>query len=171
MKKNLTNILIAIGLLVLVVITRLIPHLSNFTPIFAFGIFSVALFKNRFLATVLPITAMFISDIFIGFYPEIWAVYLSISIAMLISYSISKTPNVLKIGITSLIAPTIFFILSNLAVWNVWYPATSAGLVACYINAIPFYGYSIISTLAYSFAFFGLYKLVTKENLLLISAK
>jgi hypothetical protein len=114
---------------------------------------------------------MFLSDIFIGFYPEIWAVYVSVALAMLISYSIVKTPTKMKVGITSLVAPTVFFILSNLAIWQVWYPSTFGGLVTCYINAIPFYGYSLISTLAYSFGFFGLYKLATKENLLVIPVK
>lgn len=171
MKKNQLNILIAIVLLAFVFITRLIPHVSNFTPIFAFGIFSVTLFKNRIISTILPIAAMFLSDIFIGFYPEIWAVYVSVAFAMLISYSIMKNPTALKVGISSLAAPTVFFILSNLAVWTVWYPATFSGLVSCYVSAIPFYGYSVISTLAYSFAFFGLYKLVTKENLLLSTSK
>lgn len=171
MKKNHTNILISIFLIAFVFATRLIPHVSNFTPIFAFGIFTVTLFKNRILSTILPIAAMFLSDIFIGFYPEIWAVYVSVAVSMLISYSIIKNPSALKVGISSFAAPTIFFILSNLAVWISWYPTTLSGFVSCYVNAIPFYGYSIVSTLAYSFAFFGLHKLATKENLLLSTSK
>lgn len=171
MNKNKTNIAIALGLIIFVVITRLIPHVSNFTPIFALGIFSVSLLKNRFLTTLVPIAAMFISDIFIGFYPEIWAVYVSLAVAMILSYSIAKNSTVFKVGAASLAAPTAFFILSNLAVWQVWYPTTLSGLTTCYINAIPFYGYSLISTFAYSFAFFGLYKLATKENLLLSTIK
>ena len=35
------------------------------------------------------------------------------------------------------------------------YPHTLAGLEACYIAALPFFGYTLLGNLAFSAAFFG----------------
>lgn len=171
MKKFNHNFTVAIIFTFFVVLTRLIPHLSNFTPIFALGIFTTVLFKNRTISLALVLGAMLVTDIFIGFYPEVWAVYASTIIAIGLSTLFTKNPSFLKLGISSLSAPTIFFVLSNLAVWFAWYPHSFEGLSMCYFNAIPFYGYSLISTFAYTFAFFSIYKIVTKQNLVLVSEK
>jgi hypothetical protein len=50
----------------------------------------------------------------------------------------------------------LFFLLSNFGVWlGGWYPMTGSGLVACFVNAIPFYGYTVAGDLAFTVALFG----------------
>ena len=53
---------------------------------------------------------------------------------------------------------TSFFLLSNFAVWmgSNMYPHTGAGLLACYVAAIPFYANDIMSTAVTAGALFGL---------------
>jgi hypothetical protein len=53
---------------------------------------------------------------------------------------------------------TSFFLLSNFAVWmgSNMYPHTAAGLLACYVAAIPFYANDIMSTAVTAGALFGL---------------
>ena len=158
------NILISIILLTLLIASRLIPHISNFTPVFAIGLFSYTLFKKNSLSFVLPILGMLFTDLFIGFYQNVWAVYLSMAIAIVVSNLINTNKKQITILSRSLSAPTIFFILSNLSVFFVWYPFSLEGFVSCYVNAIPFYGYSIASTLIYSFVFYSIHYLVLDRN-------
>lgn len=158
------NILISIILLTLLIISRLIPHLANFTPVFAIGLFSYSLFKKQYLSFIIPLIGMIITDAIIGFYPNVWAVYLSMVIAIVLSNLINTPKKQLTIITRSLSAPTIFFVLSNLSVFFVWYPFNLEGFISCYVNAIPFYGYSVVSTLAYSYVFISLYSLLFKEQ-------
>lgn len=171
MKKLNMNFILILFFVAFSILTRLIPHISNFTSVFALGIFTFASTKNKLLSSLLPVFVMFISDIFLGFYPDVWAVYASLTIALLLSSLVMNNLSSRKIVLNSFVSPTIFFILSNLAIFPYWYPVSFSGLMQCYYNAIPFYGYSLISTLAYSFAFFGLNKLITKENLLTVNTK
>jgi hypothetical protein len=151
------NIILSIALIAFVIITRLLPHISNFTPIFAIGIFAAYTFKNRWISILLPISAMFLSDIFLGFYSEIWAVYTSMAIAHFTNYKFAQSNKAKNIAISSFVAPTIFFILSNLAVFASWYPHTIVGLSECYISALPFYGATLVSTFAFSFLIWGVF--------------
>lgn len=49
-------------------LTRLIPHPPNFTPIGAIAIFSGASFADRRIAMLVPLLAMLVSDLFLGFH-------------------------------------------------------------------------------------------------------
>lgn len=159
------NILISIILLTLLIASRLIPHISNFTPVFAIGLFSFKIFKRNSFSFILPLAGMFLTDLIIGFYQNVWAVYLSIVIAIVLSNLIDTKKKQLTIFARSISAPTIFFILSNLSVFFIWYPLSVAGFVQCYVNAIPFYGYSVLSTLVYSFVFNSLYSSFFEKQL------
>src|SRR5690554_7475691 len=55
------------GVLMLIVVlaafSRLIPHPPNFTPIGAMALFGAAWFTNRFQALLLPLLALWLSDL------------------------------------------------------------------------------------------------------------
>lgn len=159
------NILISIILLTLLIASRLIPHLSNFTPVFAIGLFSFTIFKRNSLSFVIPLVGMLLTDVFLGFYQNVWAVYLSMVLAIVLSNLINTQRKQITILTRSLTAPTIFFVLSNLSVFFIWYPFSLQGFIQCYVNAIPFYGYSVISTLVYSLILNFLYSLVFEKQL------
>ena len=127
------------------VISRLIPHPPNFTPIIASSIMAPLILKDRLFGLVIPISAMFISDIIIGFHPYQFVVYSSILIIGLLS---PMKKNIIKIGLISIFASIWFFISTNFAVWIIWdyYPKTIEGLFTCYTLALPFFKNTLIST-------------------------
>ena len=62
-----------------------------------------------------------------------------------------------------------FYLITNFAEWLVptdpvvlKYPQTAAGLVQCYVMALPFFGYTLLGNLAFSAAFFGADALLTQ---------
>ena len=150
-----------IGIILLAVVTRLIPHAPNFSPIGGLALFSGANFKNKF-SFLIPILAMIISDIFLGFHKTIPYVYLSFFIIFLIGRSIKnyKWKSLLS---ASLISSIIFFIITNFGVWLNFnmYPKTVDGLIQCYIMGIPFFRNTLISDLFYSFSFFYGYRFLS----------
>ena len=113
-----TKIFFAIALIAIGVAGRLLPHAWNFAPIVAIGIFSGAYLGKRF-AFAVPVIAMIISDIFLGFY--LWqmnlTVYLAMGIAGLIGLFLQKKKTPVTIALASIGGSTIFFLITNGAVW------------------------------------------------------
>jgi len=89
-------------------------------------------------------------------YLATWAWYGAI--CLLGSGLLAKRSSALRVVVGVLASSTSFFILSNFMVWAAggMYPATAAGLGACYVAAIPFYANDLISTAFFAGAFFGL---------------
>ena len=60
-----------------------------------------------------------------------------------------------------------FYLISNFATWMLgnMYPQTLAGLAACYVAALPFFGYTLIGNLFYSAFFFGAHAWLTRRQL------
>ncbi len=140
---------------------RLIPHLPNFTPITSLALFSGLMFKRKWLSIVIPIVAMILSDIVLGFSEiTIW-VYLAISTISITNWFQSKI-NMKSILLSSLI----FFIISNFGVWLIGgYPHTINGLFMCFTLAIPFFGYSILGDLFWGYTFRESFKLIENKFL------
>lgn len=151
-------------LVVLVVATRLLPHPMNFAPIGALGLFSGAYVTNR-RAWLIPLAALFISDLFIGFYTPLimLSVYISFAIsAVLGRYALSQKRSVIRIGSAAVASATILFVLSNFTLWltGLYYPMTFEGLTLCFVRAIPFYGYTLAGDFFYAAVLFGSYEIV-----------
>lgn len=178
-----TKILVCFTILVaLAVICRLMPMpagIYGITPMFAMAIFGGVVFKkDKKYAFLLPILSFFICDVLIqvlfnmgawstpGFYDGQLLNYVLFALLTFIGLGIRK-PGILSIGIASIIAPTVFYILSNLGVWAFagFYPMTGAGLKACYVAGWPFYfPYSLLSTLLFSAVLFGAYRLYSSRT-------
>ena len=63
----------------------------------------------------------------------------------------------------------IFYLLTNLGVWlNGSYGYTFDGLINCYVLALPFFGYSLISTLLFSVIIESLYGIFKKKSFKII---
>ena len=126
-------------------LTRIIPHPPNFTPILATAIMAPLLLKDRLYGMAIPIFAMFLSDIVIGFHPYQFVIYLTLATIALVA-PINK--NYIRLGLLALLGSLWFFITTNFAVWALWdyYPKTIEGLIASYTLAIPFFKNTLIST-------------------------
>ena len=58
-----------------------------------------------------------------------------------------------KINLKSIILSSlIFFLVTNFGVWLIGYPNTLEGFIACYIAAIPFFGWTVAGDLFYSYS-------------------
>ena len=138
--------LLIIGFLLFAVVVRLIPHPPNFTPIAALALFGSTTFRNKWFGLLLPIIAMGISDLYLGFYSiSIW-VYSSFFLISLLGLYWKKI-KVKNVFISSLI----FFIITNFGVWLGGYPKTIEGFLLCYTMAIPFFINSILGDLFFSY--------------------
>lgn len=144
---------------------RLIPHAPNFTPIAAMALFGGATLSNKRLAFVLPLIAMFISDLIIGFHSTMWAVYIAFAITVFIGTKINGKVNPLNVITASIASSSLFFIITNFAVWlgSTFYPQNLSGLVECYIAAIPFFNNGLVGDLFYSGILFTVFALAVQR--------
>lgn len=165
LNKKGENIEFSIGLvfILMAVILRFLPHLPNFAPVEAIALFG-GTYLSRKTALILPLTAMLISDIFLGFYqiPVMVFVYGSFLISVLLGFSIKKNKKWYTILGASIFSAIIFFLLTNFAVWafTPWYAKTFSGIIQCYIMALPFFRNTLLGDLFYVVVFFGAYELV-----------
>ena len=136
---------IIIGLIVLAILTRLIPHPPNFAPITGIALFSAINFNNRFFKFFVPLISLVIFDLIIGFSLINIFVYLSFIVIVLVGNHFKK----IKLK-SVLISSIVFFIISNFGVWLIGYPKTVSGIVMCYTAAIPFFINTILGDLFYS---------------------
>ena len=143
-----------IAVILLAIIARLIPHAPNFTPIGGLALFSGAHFKKK-VALIIPLAAMFISDIFLGFHKTMPYVYVSFIIIALIG-GLIKNDKWQSLALASLMSSVLFFLITNFGVWatGTMYQKNLSGLMQSYAFGIPFFRNTLISDLFYSFSFF-----------------
>ncbi len=136
---------------------RLVPHPPNFGPVGALALFSGAMLGRRWLAFAAPLGAVLLSDLVLGFYPELLFVYASVVAIVLIGWAVAKRKTVLTIAAGAIASSVLFFAVTNFGVWLMmdYYPRTLAGLAACYAGAIPFFQNTLTSDLFYAGLLFG----------------
>ena len=151
--------------IVLIVLSRLIPHPPNFTPLIAGAVFLPFMLKDKVLVVGLPLLCLFISDLIIGFRTLMLWTYGAFLIIGLTVFNLSKLNLKTLLGL-SLISPTIFFVISNFGVWltAAIYTKDLNGFLECYFVALPFYGNSLTSTVLFSLVFFLTRNLIIKSN-------
>lgn len=151
-------------LLLLGILTRFLPHAANFTPVAAIAIFGGIYLPKRW-SVLAPLTIMFVSDIFIGFYslPIMASVYFGFILSGLIGLYAKnhKTFGVILSG--TILSSFIFFLLTNAAVWmfGTMYTHNFSGLIQSYYMAIPFFKNSLAGDLFYATILIGGYEFIT----------
>ena len=149
---------------IVLAISRLIPHPPNFTPILAMAVTMPMLTSDRYMAIVIPLLAMFVSDIFIGFHSYMFWVYTSFIAVTLMSYMFMKQFKFVNVWIMSLLSSLLFFIVTNFGVWTTgYYGLNFNGLIQSYFFAIPFFGYNVLSTLIFSVLIESIYKIYSND--------
>ena len=149
----------------------------GFAPQIAMTFFGGAVIKDKKLAFLLPILSMFVSDALYellyktgigtmpGFYKGQVTNYILFASMTVFGFLITKL-NFTRIFLVALTAPTAYFILSNFVVWigggGLHRPKTFSGLMMCYNDAWPFFGWSVAASLVFSAVLFGGYALINK---------
>ncbi len=141
------QIFICISIFVALSMSRFIPHPPNFTSLLALSFYVPVLLGVRYLPVLLISFA--ITDFIIGYHLGTHWTWGSVLIIGLISKYFSKNINTRIIG--SLFGAFIFYLITNFGVWTSgMYNFTLNGLIECYTLAIPFFTYSLISTIIFS---------------------
>jgi hypothetical protein len=152
---------------------------SGFSPVIAIALFSGFIIKQKDLSFILPLLALLVSDAVIqllysqdlfpyaGFYSGQWKNYLILLVATLIGWALKgRSYGSLMIG--AVVAPTVFFLLSNFSVWanttEVIYPKTFSGLLTCYEAGLPFYKNALIATLVFLPVILFSYNYITRSK-------
>ena len=145
-----------ISLVLILAFSRIIPHPPNFTPIITIAIMSGYLFRNIYLSIATLLISMLLSDAFIGFYKNMFFVYLSLIFIVYIFYKIGNKINFKNLFLFSIFGSFIFYLISNYGVWYFGglYEKDFNGLIKCYFLAIPFFKNTLISTIIFSYAAF-----------------
>ena len=146
-----------VGIVLAAAAMRMIPHAPNFTPIMAIALFGGAYFANKKAAFAVPLAAMYLSDLFLGFDGSMPFVYGSFALTVCLGLMIQGRYSPLRIGGAALAGSILFFIITNMGVWITGnlYPMTAQGLLTCYIAAIPFFRNTLMGDMVYILFLFG----------------
>src|SRR5215470_9035620 len=129
------------GIVIAAASSRVVPHPPNVAPIAAMALFGGAYAANRKLAYLLPLAALLLSDLVLGFtvYGSTLlrsqpVVYACIVGTAAMGRLIRDRRSVLQIGTVAVASSMLFYVVTNFAVWaaGTIYPLTWAGLTTCY---------------------------------------
>jgi hypothetical protein len=167
------------GIVAAVALARVLPHPPNFAPAAALALFAAVTLTPRWLGLVLPMAAMFLSDVLLevttrlgllegwlahghGFHHWMVVVYAAMAavagLGMLVRGRRWEFIPAAAVG-----GSVLFFLVTNFAVWaeglvdgpTAMYPPTWDGLVECYVAGLPFYRMTLVGDLLFCGVLFG----------------
>ncbi len=145
-------------LIVFALLTRLIPHPDwlNFTAVGGALLYFGA--RRPWREMLGPVAALIATDyvltVFTYHYAFHWQAYVTtwiwyLSVMALGQILLRTRTTFLRVAAGVILGPTMFWVVSNYAVWAVsggMYPHTLSGLETCFIAGLPFYRNDLIST-------------------------
>ncbi len=136
------------------------PNIAAVTGVTIFAGFAI---RNIWLALAVPIAAMALADVVLGWYPEIVFTYVGMAAGVLLARGLLHPLTPVRLIGTTFAASLVFFILSNLGVFvSGYYGYTFDGLVACYVAALPFWQNSLIADFTSTALVFAIYLALTR---------
>ncbi len=165
MKTKILNLLNPFLIITIAALLRLLPHPPNVAPIAAMALFG-GVYLNKKYALILPLLALFISDLFLGFYgaPMMSFVYGSFLLTGCIGIFLKNHKKPAAIISAALFSSLLFYLITNFGVWltTPLYPKTLSGLLNCYTMAIPFFRNTLLGDLFYTGIFFASYEIAVR---------
>ncbi|HEY5380331.1 MAG TPA: DUF6580 family putative transport protein [Pseudolabrys sp.] len=141
------------------VVTRLLPHALGFLPVAASALFAGRMLRIPALAIVVPVAAMALSGLVLGF--EDWrvlvVVYAALALPAVAGILSRRWSGIIPTAGVMVACSLVFFAASNFAVWafSGMYSLDMAGLTQGYIAALPFLQNTIAGDLFWSAVLFG----------------
>lgn len=171
-KLNLETYLAISAVTLMAVIFRLIPHSPNVAPIAALALFSGALLPDA-KGFIIPIIALFISDLFLGFHATVPFVYGSFIVIALIGVLLKNRLSPLKTAVGSMAGSIFFFLVTNFGVWatSSMYTKDLSGLLRSYQMGVPFFRNTLLGDLFYTTLFFLAYRSIRLLFVLMLPAR
>lgn len=168
--------LLLAAMILLATLSRLLPLPPNFSPVEAIALFGAAYYAGRHWALLVPLAAMLVSDAALalvhgGLYAtyfgkgSFWLVYLCIAVITLMGFGLRGRVGGGRVLGYSLAGSVVFFLVTNAGVWwgSSMYPQTFEGLIASYAAGIPFFKWTVLSTLFYAAVLFGGFELLRRR--------
>ena len=150
-----TYLKFSLGIFIALAASRFVPHPPNFTSLLALSFYVPALLGVRFLPAL--IASFFITDLFIGLHSVMLFTWGSVILIGLISKFFLSSIYTRISG--ALLGAIIFYLITNFGVWLMGsYGFNLEGLITCYVLALPFFGFTVISTLVFSVVIETIYK-------------
>jgi len=162
---------VLIAMIAVSVAVRLVIHFShgafpyNFTPVEAIALFGGAYFADRRLALLVPLAAMLLADLIIGLHNLIPVIYGCIALTALVGGNLRGRVRALPVAGYAFASAVMFYLVTNFFVWLVgsMYSHDGAGLIACYVAALPFFNGTLAGTLLWSALLFGGFELMQRR--------
>ncbi|MEM8526453.1 MAG: DUF6580 family putative transport protein [Bacteroidota bacterium] len=180
-QKNLRLGVISAIIIVAALSRLLFVMIPNFSPIGAIALFGAAYFSKKYLAFLIPLAAMWMSDLIINnmVYPRLfpeyydgafawgvsWWVYGAFALTVVVGFLLLKKVSFKNVALASITTAIAFFLITNFGVWasGMMYPKTASGLLLCYGAAIPFFWNTLLSNLIFAAVLFGGYELLKQR--------
>lgn len=163
MTKYLTEHKEVLFLLFLVVISAVLPHPANVTPIGALGLFA-GTYTRKPAFLLLPVAAAMFADLAtVGVYSVLvmFFVYTGHLVSALCGrYLVRDKALTTRLPVAVIGASLGFYLVSNLGNWWAFQPHTWAGLVECYTLGLPYLARTLFGNVLYSALFFGAFILI-----------
>ncbi|CAI8306913.1 MAG: Uncharacterised protein [Flavobacteriia bacterium] len=159
-----TRWIFVVALLLLGLFSRFVPHWPNFTALGAVALMGGSQLRPHWLAPLVTFGALIISDLILGFYSGFSMVYLAFLMICIQGRWMNSSKGSHLFG-HSLGASTLFFLLTNGAVWyaNPMYSQDVSGLILAYAAGLPFFLNFLLGTLAYGFGLSFVLRLVDRK--------
>lgn len=168
---------VLISLILLAAFSRMMPHMANFSPLGAIGLFGAAHFRGKWKAFFIPIAAIWLSDLLINnviyanyysrftwFYGGFYWVYGTYLLIVLAGIFIFKKVTLERVFAASVVSTLIFFLVTNFICWpgSVIYSQDFKGLMTCFAAGLPFLKGTFLGDLFYSLVLFGSFALAER---------
>lgn len=162
---NKPRLKLLIGMILTTAVSRLLPHPPNLTPVAAIALFGGATFGDKRAAFLVPLTALFLTDLCLGFSVVTPVVYGSFALIGCLGFRLRGRRSARRIAAATFGGAVLFFLLTNLGVWafTTLYSKTLSGLWECYAAAVPFFRNTVAGDFIYSALLFGGLALAEKQ--------
>ncbi len=151
------RLLALLAIIVAAAASRLVPHPPNFTPIAAMALFAGAYAPSGWQAFVVPLGAMVLSDLLVGWHPLAPIVYASFALIACIGFWLRPRKTAPRVAVAVAAGSVTFFLITNFAVWAFGssYPKSIEGLFAAYVAGLPFFRNTLLGDVFYAAVLFG----------------
>lgn len=151
MKKS---VLLGVFFVVLGVLSRIVPHLSNFSPLLPLALLSGVLYSRK-IAAALVVLTLLLGDLIIGFqlgYPTMgaWSLftYTGVIAVMLLGAALPHLESRFVIGLLAALGSALgFWVWTNMGVWcfsSLYLPHSASSLILCFLRALPFLQHELL---------------------------
>ena len=144
---------------------RLLPHLPNVSPVAAMALFGGAYFADKRMAFLVPLLALFLSDLALGLHNSMIFVYAGFALTVAIGFLLKGRVTITNTAFATVASSVLFFLLTNLGAWMTsgLYARSAEGLMQAYVAGIPFFQNSLLGNLLFVAVIFGGYHLLQKN--------